>query len=72
MRNTRMRVLYIVIGGLSGLVIGAVLGFGAALVAMQLGPPRYDGTFGLREVLVCLPSGTVLGLLAGLYWGFTR
>ena len=67
-----MLILYVIIGGLLGVVIGAILGFGAALIAMQLGPPKYDGSYGLMEVLVCVPSGALLGLVAGLYWAFSR
>lgn len=64
-----MRLVWILVGGTCGLVVGAGLGFAAALAAMSLGPPRNDGTYGMREMLVALPTGAVLGLLAGLAWG---
>ena len=64
-----MRALWLLVGGSLGLVVGAVCGFGVALVAMTF-HPRYDGTYGMREMLVCLPSGTVIGLVAGLVWAF--
>jgi hypothetical protein len=63
-----MRVLFVIGCGLAGLVIGALLGFGAALIAMSFSPSRTDGTFGMREMIVCLPSGALLGLLAASSW----
>lgn len=65
-----MRITFVVIGGLAGLVIGAVAGFAAALVAMSASQSRNDGTYGMLEMIVCLPAGAFLGLLAGLVWGF--
>jgi hypothetical protein len=62
-----MRVFFVIGCGLAGLVIGAVLGFGVALIAMSFGPNRTDGSFGMREMIVCLPSGAFLGLLAAAY-----
>jgi hypothetical protein len=63
-----MRVLFVIGCGLVGLVIGAIVGFGVALIAMSFGPPRTDGSFGMREMIVCLPSGALLGLLAAASW----
>jgi hypothetical protein len=62
-----MRVVFIVIGGSAGLVIGAIAGFCVALVAMSFSQSRNDGSYGMLEMIVCLPSGTFLGLLTGLY-----
>ena len=64
-----MRFVWILVGGACGLLVGTGLGFAAALVAMSYGPPRNDGTYGMREMLVALPIGAVLGLLAGLALG---
>jgi ABC-type xylose transport system permease subunit len=66
-----MRAVFVIIGGLAGLVIGAIAGFGVALVAMSFSQSRNDGSYGMLEVIVCLPSCAFLGLLAGVYWGFT-
>ena len=66
-----MRVVFIIIGGLGGTVIGAVAGFGVALVAMSFSQSRNDGSYGMVEVLICLPSGALIGLLVGIFWGFT-
>lgn len=65
-----MRTLRTLLGGLLGLAFGCGAGFGAALIAMSMSAPRYDGTYGMREVLVCLPAGALLGLVAGCAWGF--
>jgi hypothetical protein len=66
-----MRIVWIIVGALVGLVIGAVLGFGAALIAMSASKSHNDGSYGMREMIVCLPSGAVLGLVAGVLWGLT-
>jgi hypothetical protein len=66
-----MRIVWVLVGASAGLILGAFAGFGMALAAMSLGPPRSDGTYGMREMLVCLPAGALLGLAAGLWWGFT-
>ena len=63
-----MRVLFVIGCGLAGLIMGAIVGFIVALIAMSFGPPRADGSFGMREMIVCLPSGALLGLLAAAYW----
>jgi hypothetical protein len=67
-RGLSMRVLFVIGCGLAGLVIGALVGFGVALIAMSFSPSRADGTFGMREMIVCLPSGALLGLLAASSW----
>ena len=64
-----MRLVWTMVGGMCGLTVGAGLGFAAALVAMSLEPPRSDGTYGMREMLIALPGGALLGLLVGLAWG---
>ena len=66
-----MRLVFVIIGGLSGLIVGAVVGFCVALFAMSFSQSRNDGSYGFVEVLICVPSGTVVGLLVGLFWGFT-
>lgn len=66
-----MRVVFIILGALGGVVIGAVTGFAVALVAMSFSPSRNDGGYGMLEVIICLPSGAIIGLLAGIVWGFT-
>lgn len=58
--------MWIVIGALAGLVLGLAAGFGVALAVAR---PRNDGTFGMREMLVCLPCGALVGLVAGIVWG---
>ena len=62
-----MTLVWILVGVTVGVLIGAGLGFAAALVAMSLGPPRHDGPYGMREMLVAVPSGLAwgLGLLGG-------
>jgi len=62
-----MRVLWVLVGGSLGLVLGVVLGFVVALVAMTF-DPRSDGTYGMREMVVCLPAGALVGLAAGVAW----
>ena len=57
-----MKVALIIIGGLIGFLTGAVAGFG---VAMLIASPRYDGGFGMLEVLICVPTGAVIGLIGG-------
>ncbi|WP_158811155.1 hypothetical protein [Beijerinckia sp. L45] len=66
-----MRIIWVVVGALIGLIVGAAVGFGVALAAMSAGPQRSDGTYGMREMLVCLPAGILFGLAAGLWWGLT-
>jgi hypothetical protein len=66
-----MRIVWTIVGALAGLVIGAVLGFGAALIAMSFSKSHNDGSYGMREMIVCLPTGAVLGLVAGVLWGLT-
>lgn len=63
-----MRALWIVVGAVIGLVAGIIVGVGVALVAMSF-DPRNDGTYGMREMLVCLPSGALAGLATGIAWG---
>ena len=63
-----MKVLWVLLGGSAGLLIGAVVGFLAALGVASLSSPRMDGSFGMREMLVCLPLGTILGGVAGIAW----
>ena len=59
-----VRVLWIAVGALAGLVIGALAG-----VAVMPLHPRSDGTYGMREMLICLPCGALVGLVAGIVWG---
>ena len=66
-----MRAVCVVAGGSAGLVGGGILGFALAMLIMSFTPAPNDGTAGMREVLVCLPSGGLLGLLAGIGWGWT-
>lgn len=61
-----VKVLGVIIAGLLGLVVGAAIGFGFAL---WIAKPRNDGTFGMREMLVCLPVGALIGLAMGVWWG---
>lgn len=61
-----MRIVWIVVGAVVGPLLGAIAGFGVALVAMSLGPPRTDGSYGMREVLICLPLGGLAGLVIGI------
>ncbi|MCX8252487.1 hypothetical protein RHAL1_00389 [Beijerinckiaceae bacterium RH AL1] len=61
--------IWILLGALGGIALGVVVGFAVALFVMQF-YPRYDGTFGMREMLVCLPLGALAGLIAGLVWAF--
>ena len=63
-----MRVAWIFIGALTGLILGALVGLLVALAVMQA-HPRNDGTYGMREMLVCLPCGALAGLVAGIIWG---
>ena len=65
-----MRVIWIIVGALAGIVLGALAGFGTALAVMPL-HPRNDGTYGMREMLVCVPCGALIGLVAGVIWGCT-
>ena len=58
------------IGGAAGLAFGTVLGFGAALAVASVLPNPDDGTFAMRQMVVCLPLGAVAGLVAGLAWAF--
>lgn len=64
-----MRILWVIVGGGVGLVVGAIVGFGMAMVLMSFSPKHNDGTDGMREVLVCLPTGALAGLIAGIWWG---
>jgi len=34
---------------------------------MSRAPPRDDGTFGMRVIILNVPAGALLGLLTGLY-----
>ncbi len=64
-----MKFIWMAAGGAAGLVVGAVLGFCAALVAMSFSTNHNDGSYGMREVIVGLPSGALLGFAAGLVAG---
>lgn len=67
-----MRIVWVVGGGIGGAILGFIAGFGVALGVMSLlSPPRSDGTYGMREMLVCLPIGVILGTSAGVSWGLT-
>ena len=63
-----VRVLWTLIFAVVGLIVGAVVGIGIALVTMSF-DPRWDGTYGMREMIVCLPCGALAGLAAGIAWG---
>lgn len=64
-----LRAIWVVVGAIGGLVLGVIAGIAVALAVMQL-HPRSDGTYGMREMLVCVPCGALIGLVAGLFWGF--
>ncbi len=66
-----MRAVCVAAGGSVGLIGGCVLGFALAMLVMSLMTAPNDGTAGMREVLVCVPGGGLLGLLAGIGWGWT-
>lgn len=63
-----MRAIWIVVGAIAGLALGVMAGFAVALAVAQW-HPRNDGTYGMREMLVCLPCGALAGLVAGIVWG---
>jgi hypothetical protein len=66
-----MLLLRFVIDAIVGSVGGAVIGFGVALIAMSVNkPPRSGGAFGMMEVITLVPSGAVIGLLAGIFWWY--
>jgi len=67
-----LRILRVILFAIVGTFLGAVAGFGGALIAMSLGPNRYDGSYGMREMLLCLPTGTLIGLVAGIWIGLRR
>jgi hypothetical protein len=60
------------VGGAAGLALGTVLGFGAALAVAAVLPNPDDGTFAMRQLVVCLPLGAIVGLVAGIAWGLHR
>lgn len=60
------------VGLVAGLILGAVVGFGMALVAMSVDgqiPQHQDGTYGMSEMLVCLPLGALVGTMPGAVSG---
>ena len=63
-----MKSLPAVGGGMAGLIAGFAAEFRVALLVAK---PRFDGIFVVREMLVCLPRGTVFGNLAGSALGWT-
>ena len=69
--GTLVHLLRTLVGAIIGLALGVIAGFGTALVAMSF-DPRSDGTYGMREMLVCLPSGALAGLATGIAWGRRR
>ena len=64
--------LWSVIYGLLGLVAGVVLAFAAALAWASALPAPNDGTFAMRQMVLCLPLGAALGLVAGIAWRLSR
>jgi hypothetical protein len=66
-----MNLLHFVIDAIGGSVGGAVIGFGVALIAMSINKtPQSGGTFGMIEVITLVPSGALIGLLAGIFWWY--
>lgn len=66
-----MSLLRFVIDAIVGSVGGAIIGFGVALIAMSINKnPQSGGAFGMMEVITLVPSGAVIGLLAGLVWWY--
>jgi hypothetical protein len=64
-----MILLRFVIDAIVGSVGGAVIGFGVALIAMSVNKtPQSGGAFGMMEVITLVPSGALIGLLAGIFW----
>jgi hypothetical protein len=64
-----MILLRFVIDAIVGSVGGAVIGFGMALIAMSVNKtPQSGGAFGMMEVIILVPSGALIGLLAGIFW----
>lgn len=61
-------ILWSVVFGALGILVGAVLGFAAALAWASALPAPNDGTFAMREMLVCLPIGALAGLVVGIAW----
>lgn len=61
--------MWAIIGAIGGLAAGAVAGFGVALVLMSVTRQPGGGTFGMADVIVCVPVGAVVGLGLGLWWG---
>ena len=61
-----MKLVWMTGGGLLGLLGGSLIGFAGALGAASLRVPPNDGTFGMRELLVGLPGGAVIGALVGV------
>ena len=61
------RAVLVVVGGLAGFILGGAAGFGTALAVAK---PRYDGTFAMREMLVCVPvaaaAGAIIGIIAAI------
>ena len=64
--------LWCAIGGAAGLALGTVLGFAAALAVASVLPNPEDGTFAMRQMVVCLPLGALAGLVAGVAWALRR
>ena len=61
-------ILWSVLFGALGFLAGAVLGFAAALAWASALPAPNDGTFAMRQMLVCVPAGALVGLVAGIAW----
>ncbi len=61
-------ILWSVLFGLLGFLAGAGLGFAAALAWASALPAPNDGTFAMREMLVCVPVGALVGAVAGIAW----
>ena len=64
--------LWCLVGGAAGLALGTVLGFAAALAVASVLPNPDDSTFAMRQMVVCLPLGALVGLVAGVAWGLHR
>jgi hypothetical protein len=64
-----MRFVWVLAGGSAGAVGGAALGFGVALVAMSVTKSRNDGTYGMVQMMFCVPGGVILGLITGIIVG---
>ena len=57
------------LGAASGGLVGALVGFVGALI---IAAPRTDGTFGMREIVIGVPTLAFAGLLLGAYLARTH